>query len=181
MTFNGTGLFYVTLRNNTIGTIGNDFGLDDVLFDVCAAAPSSSSVTCSTSAQAICLGTLSAPLATQTITFANPGSQTIGNSPMLTATATSSLSVAFTSATPSVCTITTGGTLTLLSTGTCTINADQPGDSTYQAASRVSQTFSVIAGAASGNVATPVPILPLFGLLSLGGLLALLGLRKIKT
>ena len=29
--------------------------------------------------------------------------------------------------------------------------------------------------------ATPVPVLPLFGLLSLGGLLALLGLRKIKA
>ncbi|MBE5314054.1 MAG: fibronectin type III domain-containing protein [Xanthomonadales bacterium] len=80
----------------------------------------------------------------QIITFANPGAQTFGKTPTLSATASSGLPVTFTSATTGVCTITAGGTLSFLTTGTCTINADQAGDATYDAAPRVSQSFAVI-------------------------------------
>ncbi len=80
----------------------------------------------------------------QTITFDNPGDQTMGTTPELTATATSGLVPVFTSATTDVCTITTGGTLTLLKPGSCTINAGQAGNDTYLAAPTVSQTFEVI-------------------------------------
>ncbi|MBR7784872.1 Ig-like domain repeat protein, partial [Undibacterium sp. LFS511W] len=45
------------------------------------------------------------PKATQTITFNNPGSQNFGTTPALSATASSGLSVAFTSATTGVCTV----------------------------------------------------------------------------
>ena len=79
----------------------------------------------------------------QTITFTNPGLQSFGTSPTLVATATSGLTVVFTSLTPGVCTITSGGTLTFVGTGTCTINANQPGNGNYFAAPQVSQTFSV--------------------------------------
>jgi hypothetical protein len=86
------------------------------------------------------------PKAPQTITFANPGPQGIGTPPTLTATASSSLAVSFTSSTTGVCTITSGGVLTFLSAGTCTINADQAGNTAWLAAPTVTQSFAVNAG-----------------------------------
>ena len=83
------------------------------------------------------------PKAVQSIDFQNPGAQNFGTSPTLTATATSNLAVAFSSGTTSICTITAGGTLTFLSAGTCTIHADQAGDTVYDPAPRVSQSFVV--------------------------------------
>ncbi|MGL5669626.1 MAG: beta strand repeat-containing protein, partial [Shewanella sp.] len=82
------------------------------------------------------------PASPQTITFANPGMQSFGTSPMLTATADSGLTVAFTSSTTSVCTV-NSTTLTFVTAGSCTINADQPGNSAYLPASQVSRTFTV--------------------------------------
>ncbi|WP_053094149.1 S-layer family protein [Cellvibrio sp. pealriver] len=84
------------------------------------------------------------PKAAQTITFANPGAQTFGTSPTLTATTNATgLTPTFTSSSTGVCTITTGGLLTFVSAGDCTINADQAGDSTYLAATQESRTFTV--------------------------------------
>lgn len=83
------------------------------------------------------------PKINQTITFANPGAQNFGTSPTLTATSDSSLTVSFSSSTPAVCTITSSGTLTFLSTGSCTIDTDQSGNASTNAASTVSQTFMV--------------------------------------
>src|SRR5579871_192811 len=98
------------------------------------------------------------PSNTQTITFTNPGSQNFGSTPTLIATATSGLAVVFTSLTPGVCTITSGGALTFTGTGTCTINANQPGNGTYLAAPQVSQTFSVVAVApAAPGLVTATP------------------------
>ena len=44
-----------------------------------------------------------------------------------------------------MCTITSGGTLTFVSAGTCTIDADQAGDADYLPAPTVSRSFTVIA------------------------------------
>jgi predicted outer membrane repeat protein len=85
------------------------------------------------------------PKGAQTITFANPGAQNFGTTPTLTATASSGLAVAFASATAAVCTVTTGGALTLVTTGTCTINADQAGNATFAAAPSVSRSFTITA------------------------------------
>jgi hypothetical protein len=85
------------------------------------------------------------PLAAQTITFADPGAQDFGTSPTLTATSTSGLAVNFTSGTTGVCTITGGGMLTTVTTGTCTIHADQAGNGTYSAAPTASRSFPVVA------------------------------------
>ncbi len=85
------------------------------------------------------------PKTVQTITFTNPGAQNFGTTPTLTATASSSLPVSFTSSNTGVCTVTSGGVLTLLTTGTCTINADQAGNGSYLAASQVSRSFTVSA------------------------------------
>jgi len=79
----------------------------------------------------------------QTINFANPGAQNFGTSPTLPATASSGLAVSFSSATTGVCTITSAGVLTPVTAGSCTVNADQAGDSSYAAAPQVSQTFAI--------------------------------------
>lgn len=83
------------------------------------------------------------PKGEQTITFSNPGAQNFGTSPTLTATASSGLTVAFTSDTPGVCSITPGGTLTFHSAGTATITASQAGNGTYLSATSVTQSFTV--------------------------------------
>ena len=83
------------------------------------------------------------PNMTQTITFTNPGVQSFGTAPQLSATATSGLPVVFSTTTPDVCSITSGGVLTFLKAGTCTILADQAGNTAYTAAPTVSQTFTV--------------------------------------
>ena len=81
--------------------------------------------------------------ATQTITFTDPADITFGASPVsLSATSTSTLSVAFTTATSGVCTV-SGTTVTIVSAGTCTINANQAGNADYEAASQVSQSFTI--------------------------------------
>lgn len=84
------------------------------------------------------------PKAAQTITFANPGTQNFGMTPTLTATTDApGLTPTFTSSTTGVCTITSGGALTFVTVGTCTINADQPGNGAYLPAPQVSRSFTV--------------------------------------
>jgi hypothetical protein len=78
----------------------------------------------------------------QTISFATPGAQNVGTPLALSATATSNLAVTFASTTTSVCTV-TGTSATMVTTGTCTIQATQPGNTTYAAATMVSQSFTV--------------------------------------
>lgn len=85
------------------------------------------------------------PKATQTITFNNPGAQNFGTSPTLTATSDSGLTPTFSSSTTGVCTINSGGALTFLTAGSCTINADQSGNGSYLAATQVTRTFAVVA------------------------------------
>ena len=97
------------------------------------------------------------PVAPQTITFANPGTQDFGTAPALTATASSGLAVSFSSGTTAVCTTTGEGVVTFVTTGTCTIKADQAGDAAFSAAPQVSQSFTVNAvapGAPTMGVAT---------------------------
>ena len=97
------------------------------------------------------------PKAAQIITFANPGTQNFGTTPTLTATSDSSLTPSFTSSTTGVCTITSGGSLTFVAIGTCTINADEAGNGTYLPASQVSRSFTVAPvapGAPTGVTAT---------------------------
>ena len=79
----------------------------------------------------------------QTITFTNPGAQTYGTTPTLTASADSSLAVLFSSVTTYICTITSVGVLTLVTSGACTITADQSGDAGFIAAPQVQQSFTV--------------------------------------
>jgi hypothetical protein len=82
----------------------------------------------------------------QTITFGALAGATLAQSPItVAATASSHLAVGFSSLTPAVCTAggAGGATITLLALGTCTIQADQPGDSTFNPAPPVQQSFGV--------------------------------------
>ncbi len=81
--------------------------------------------------------------ANQTISFAALPGKTIGNPPFaVTATASSGLTVTFSSITGSVCSV-AGNTVTLIATGTCTIAANQAGNSSVNAAQQVTQSFPV--------------------------------------
>jgi hypothetical protein len=80
---------------------------------------------------------------TQTITFANPGTQTYGTPLTLRATASSGLPVSFVSTTTSVCTV-SGNSVTFLKAGFCGIEAKQLGYGGLTPATPIGQIFSVI-------------------------------------
>jgi alpha-tubulin suppressor-like RCC1 family protein len=100
-------------------------------------------------------------LATQSITFANPGTRIFGDGSApfaLSATASSGLPVTF-SVVSGPATV-SGDTLTLTGTGTVVVRASQSGNSTFAAAPDVDQTFTVNAPAplvATFTSATTVP------------------------
>ena len=105
--------------------------------------------------------------APQTITFTNPGPQVFGVAPFgLTATASSGLTpIVFASTTPAVCTV-SGSTVTVLAAGSCSITADQAGNTNYQPAPTVSQTFSV--GPSSQTITFTNPGPQVFGVAPFG-------------
>ena len=90
--------------------------------------------------------------AAQTIDFTTLTDQMVGTPPLaLHATASSGLPVAFTTSTPTVCTITGKklDKLTLVGPGACTVAADQVGDGNHLAAPTASQTITVTAPVAT--------------------------------
>ena len=85
--------------------------------------------------------------APQTITFTAPANKVLGSAPF-TVSATGGASgnpVTFTASPSTVCTAsgTNGTTIALVGVGTCTVTATQAGNTNYQAASPVTQSFSV--------------------------------------
>lgn len=112
----------------------------------------------------------------QSISFTAPTSTQAGQTVALSATANSGLVVTFSSQTPAICSV-SGTQVTTLAAGTCTIAADQAGDTTHwTAAPTVTQSFTVTSsgggGGGSGNDAdVPIP----------GWALALLGLLLMDT
>jgi len=84
--------------------------------------------------------------ASQTIAFGTLSNQAFGSAPFpVSATASSGLTVSFISQTTTVCHV-SGTTVTLVAVGTCTIQATQPGNIDYTAATPVSQSFQVTRG-----------------------------------
>jgi hypothetical protein len=80
--------------------------------------------------------------ANQTITFTGPGTGTVGGNATLSATASSLLTVTFSSTTTGVCTV-SGTTVTYVTAGTCTIAADQGGNANYDPAPQVTDNIVV--------------------------------------
>jgi hypothetical protein len=84
--------------------------------------------------------------ADQVITFASLSDRALSASPfVVSATASSGLSVTFTSTTPAVCTSSgkNGATIKLVARGTCTVRANQQGTAVYNPAPSVNQSFGV--------------------------------------
>jgi hypothetical protein len=81
----------------------------------------------------------------QTISFSPLTDLTLGvgsGTETLTATATSGLTVSFTSMTTAICTV-SGNTVTPINSGVCTVQATQAGNSSFAAATPVSQSFTI--------------------------------------
>jgi hypothetical protein len=110
---------------------------------------------CSSVFFAIVFASVSSPLyagTSQSIAFDAIPSQILGVSPFpITAHATSGLSVSFTSNLTSVCT-TAAGLVSLRAVGTCSITATQPGNATFNAATPVTRTLTVVAAKTSGSL-----------------------------
>ncbi|TDS85229.1 IPTL-CTERM sorting domain-containing protein [Comamonas sp. JUb58] len=90
------------------------------------------------------------------------------------ATASSGLAVSYTSLTPAVCTV-SGASVRVLSTGTCSIEANQEGNAFFTVAEPVTQSITVTALPAA---ATPVPTLGTWALALLAAMLGFVGLRR---
>lgn len=93
------------------------------------------------------------PRGTQTITFNNPGSVDFGTTTTLNGTASSGLAIIYTSQTTNICTV-SGNQLTARAPGNCTIHANQPGDTTWEPAPEVIQTFAVVVPGGAPNITT---------------------------
>ncbi|NJC74320.1 hypothetical protein HC031_32100, partial [Planosporangium thailandense] len=94
--------------------------------------------------------------AAQQISFAALGDRTVGDAGFtVTATASTGLPVVFRTATSTVCTVAPTGTVTVLHAGTCTIDADQPGDNNYLPAHTVARSFTVRQAAQTIHFTSP--------------------------
>jgi hypothetical protein len=93
-----------------------------------------------------------AALQTQTIAFTPLPNIPLPNPPLqLHAAASSDLTVAFNSQTPAFCTV-SGTQVTPIGAGTCTVQATQAGDASFDPASPVTQSFTITA---SGGYSCP--------------------------
>ena len=80
----------------------------------------------------------------QTISFGPLGNQSNTAAPFgISATASSGLTVSFTSNTPTFCTV-NGSTVSILGSGGCSITATQAGNADYSAAAPVTQKFTIL-------------------------------------
>jgi len=92
----------------------------------------------------------------QSISFTAVSPQLLGTKTIaLSATASSALTVAFTSETPNVCTV-SNSIVTLLTPGTCTIKANQSGGSGWEAAPEVSRSFTISPSPPAGEVGVSI-------------------------
>jgi hypothetical protein len=92
--------------------------------------------------------------APQTIAFTStaPGDAVFGGTYGVSATASSGLSVVFSSLTAGVCTV-SGGTVSFVGVGSCTVAANQAGNASFLPASQVTQSFAVGQAAQTINFA----------------------------
>ena len=106
-------------------------------------------------AQAVTRQFVITSLVGQTITFANPGDTPFSSSTIASgATTTAPRTVTLASLTSSVCTV-SGLDIVPVKPGLCSIRATQAGDSTYAAASPVTQSFTILKAVQTITFAQP--------------------------
>lgn len=86
--------------------------------------------------------TITFPIPTQTNDPTPVTLDSVTQTAQLSANSTSGLPITYTSNTPSVCTV-SGSIVTIVGGGTCSLSADQPGDTDYYPANTVTITFSI--------------------------------------
>ena len=86
----------------------------------------------------------------QTITFAQPASQTAGATVASGATASSNLTVLLASTTPAFCSV-SALDIVAIAAGTCSITASQSGNGTYAAATNVTRSFTITAASVASS------------------------------
>jgi hypothetical protein len=160
ITMNSTAFdTYLYLFNDTTLVASDDDGNGGTNSKITYTATASGTLTIhttsyiasATGAYSLAVSSISTAKSDQTITFGSAPTITVGGTGVLSATASSGLAVMFTSATPSVCTV-SGSAVTGVSAGNCSILADQPGNSTYNPAPQVSQTITVRAALQSQTI-----------------------------
>ncbi|MEN9823276.1 MAG: hypothetical protein RLZ04_1702, partial [Actinomycetota bacterium] len=105
--------------------------------------PGSYSITYSSSSLASTSQNITLNKAAQTISFADPSDATYSATPFgLSGTSSSGLTVTFSTLSPAICSV-SGSDVTMLSSGTCRIAADQSGDDYFEPASRVTQEVNI--------------------------------------
>lgn len=93
----------------------------------------------------------------QTVTFGALSNKTFGDADFIvSATASSGLSVNFTATGNCTVNSPSPGTVHLTSAGSCTINASQTGDSNYNAATDVAQSFNIAQAASVTSLASSI-------------------------
>jgi hypothetical protein len=140
----------VNTGTSTQFTVTPNLGFSAVVTGTCGGNLSGNIYTTNaiTSACTVIANFISAPIA-QTINMAATPASLLNNASPFTvsATATSGLTVSFTSLTPSICTSTGSNGATIGITGalgTCTIRASQAGNTTYLAAPAVDRNISIV-------------------------------------
>jgi hypothetical protein len=134
---NGTSYTFAVTATNAVGT-GSLSASSTAVTPTMGATTTTISPTTTTIA-----------LTSQSITFNSLADRIYGVAPFaVSATATSGLTVTVASSTSSVCTV-AAGSVTVIKVGTCTLVAQQPGDSTFAAATDVTQQFVIAAKAVS--------------------------------
>ena len=107
-------------------------------------------------------GKLTVTTANQTITFNPLSDQLIGSTNFnVSATSDSNLAVTFATAS-SACSVSSAGTVHIITYGVCKITASQAGNGNYNAASDVSQSFNVVPYTTPLNVSLPATIAPTY-------------------
>lgn len=94
------------------------------------------------------------PMGAQTIAFANPGTKDFGTTTPLVATSSSGLGVTLVSQTTNICDVLNGNQLTAKAPGNCTIHATQGGNGSYEPATPVDQSFSIVVPGGMPSFAT---------------------------
>jgi uncharacterized protein YkwD len=80
----------------------------------------------------------------QTVSMTNPGTVHYGDSVSVSPSASSGQPVGLTSSTTNVCRVGSGGAVTMIAVGTCTLQVTQPGTAWLAAATPVQESFAVI-------------------------------------